>query len=288
MASPNPDYSQILSTTIAKYARKAADNLTENIPLLTKLNMKGKVRPFDGGVELVHPVSYQENGTFKWYSGGEALDIAPTDTITAAKYPLKFAAVSTVMTGAETLQNAGRERVIDLAMQKIKDANRTMRNQISRSLFGDGTGNGGKAITGLAALVDSTPDTGVVGGINAANEDWWRNLAITADVDNATPSTAQDSLYSALRRMTIALTRDSDTPDLFACGDTAYEVFWSKLQDQQRFMGEGSKMAKAGVPGFPLARRRGHPRRRRGWSAGDAYRLRPELRLLVLAAALAP
>ena len=60
------------------------------------------------------------------------------------------------ISGLELIQNAGREQMIDLLAGRVQVAEARLRNAISAGLYGDGTGNGGKDITGLQAAISST------------------------------------------------------------------------------------------------------------------------------------
>ena len=104
-----------------------------------------------------------------------------------------------------------------------------MTNQLSADLYSDGTADGGKQINGLAALVDTTPATGTVGGINRATWEFWRNQA---------RSKAKASVRDGMRELWVALCRNRDKPDLIVAGDNAYSQFWGDLQEQQRFTNE--------------------------------------------------
>ena len=175
MASPN--LSEIVSTTLRNRSGKLADNVTNNNALLFKLNSKGKVKPVDGGRTIVQELDYQENGTYKRYSGYETLDISPSEVFSAAEFDWKQGAVSVSISGLEELQNSGSERVIDLLESRITNAERTMANNVSADMYSDGTANGGKQIGGLQHLVADSPSTGTVGGINRATWSFWRNYS---------------------------------------------------------------------------------------------------------------
>ena len=76
--------------------------------------------------------------------------------------------LSVSISGLEELQNSGSERVIDLLESRIKNAERTMANNVSNDLYSDGTASGGKQIGGLQHIIADAPSTGTVGGINRA------------------------------------------------------------------------------------------------------------------------
>ncbi len=69
MASPNTDFSEIVTTTLRNRSGKLADNVTDNNALLTRLRKRGKVKPVSGGRTIVQELEYAENSTFKRYSG---------------------------------------------------------------------------------------------------------------------------------------------------------------------------------------------------------------------------
>lgn len=65
----SPNLSEIISTTLRNRSGVLADNVTKNNALLAKLKARGNVKPFSGGRTIVQEMQYQENSTFKRYSG---------------------------------------------------------------------------------------------------------------------------------------------------------------------------------------------------------------------------
>ena len=100
-----------------------------------------------------------------YYSGYESLNISPSDVFSAAEYDWKQAAVNVSWSGLEArIQNSGDAASIKLVAGRIKNSERTMRNQISIGIYSDGSGSAGKQITGLQSQVADAPSTGTVGG----------------------------------------------------------------------------------------------------------------------------
>ena len=85
-----------------------------------------------------------------------ALPVAAQDVLSAAEYNIKQAACPVTISGLEMLQNAGRERQIDLIEERVKVAEASMANILAQGIYSDGTGTGGKQVTGLAAAVPIT------------------------------------------------------------------------------------------------------------------------------------
>jgi hypothetical protein len=211
MASPN--LSEIVTTTLRNRSGKLADNVTNNNALLNRLNKKGNVKPVDGGRSIVQELDYQENGTFKRYSGYETLDISPSEVFSAAEFDWKQGAVSVSISGLEELQNSGSERVIDLLESRIKNAERTMANNVSGDLYSDGTASGGKQIGGLQHIIADAPSTGTVGGINRATYSFWRNFSFDATTDGGGAATSSN-IQSYMNQVWLNITRGADRPDL--------------------------------------------------------------------------
>ena len=221
-----PNLSEITTTTIKNYAPMMADAVTENSALLKRLKKKGKVKMVMGGETIIQPLEYAENVTGKWYTGYEILDIRPSEVFSAAEYVLKEYSINVTISGREMLQNAGEQQMRPLLAAKVSNAYKTMVNQLSAGVYSDGTGFGGKQITGLLAQVSSAPSTGIVGGIDRASWTFWRNQA--AEGTLLAPA-------APMRKMWLKLCRNNEKPDLIVADDAGYEAYWGSLTELQRF-----------------------------------------------------
>lgn len=227
MSFANSSYSDILATTIESRSRQIADNVTDNNALLKKLSMRGKIRTFSGGHKIIQELSFAENGNFGFYSGYDALPTAASDVISAAEFTIKQAAAPVVISGLEQLQNAGKERMIDLMESRLSVAESTMKNNICQSLYSDGTGTSGKEIDGLNAAVPTDPTTGTYGGINRATWTFWRSQ-LKDDADTSTLAASWNTLWANC-------CRGADMPDLIVCDNTVWAAYVAVLQGIQRF-----------------------------------------------------
>ena len=234
MATPN--LSELATTTLKSRTKMLADNYTNNTALLMRMKERGRVKTASGGETILQELFFQANSTVKRFSGYEVLNIQPSEVITSAEFNWKQMAVAVTISGLEELKNSGRQRQIELLSARIENAEGTMMNTLSDDLYSDGTANGGKQINGLQALVDSTPATGTVGGINSANWEFWRNQTETG--------TSATNVKAKMQALFIKLCRNREKPDIMPAGDTIYQYYWNSLQDQQRFTNE--KMAGMG------------------------------------------
>lgn len=241
----NPGLSELVTTTLRNRTGKLADNVTDNNALLFRLKKKGKVKPVSGGRTIIQELEYAENGTFKRYSGYETLNISPSDVFTAAEYNYAQAAVAVTISGLEELQNSGKEAIIDLLGSRISNAEKTMVNNIGADCYSDGTADGGKQIGGLQLLVDSTPSTGVVGGIDAGTTagTFWRNVALDGSATEGTALTSS-TIQTYMNQLAVQLVRNTDKTDLIIADNNYYRLYLESLQSIQRIT--STDMAGAG------------------------------------------
>jgi len=247
LQNPSATMTEIVTTTLRNRSGKLADDVTKNNALLARLSAKGKVKTVDGGRTIVQEISYAENGTYKRYSGYEALNIAPQDVFTAAEFNYAQAAVAVSMSGLEMIQNSGKEAIIDLLEGRVENAEATMRNNISIDCYSDGSADGGRQIGGLQLLVSKTPATGVVGGIDASTTvgAFWRNIAFSSVTNGGAPASAAN-IQSYMNKVYLQLVRGRDKVDLIVADNNYWELYLESLQAIQRITNDTN----AGEAGF--------------------------------------
>ncbi len=227
MSFANPNYTDILATTIESRTRKLADNVTNNNAILKRLSTKGRIKTFSGGTKILQELSFAENSNAGWYSGYDLLPVGVSDVISSAEYDIKQAAVPVVISGLEQLQNAGREQMIDLMEGRMSVAESTIANLITGGLYSDGTGSGGKEIDGLEVAIPLDPSTGSYGGIDSAAFPFWQNFVIDS-ADGSTILDDWDTIWANL-------VRGADRPDLIMTDSVAWVTYVGALQQNQRF-----------------------------------------------------
>jgi hypothetical protein len=191
------------------------------------------VKPVSGGRTIVQELNYQENQTYKRYSGYEALDISPSDVFTGAEYNYAQAAVAVSISGLEMLQNSGEEAIIDLLEGRIENAEQTLTNNVALDIYSTGLADGGRQIGGIQLLVSTTPTTGVVGGIDSSVWTFWRNVAFSG-VTNGGAAVSTANIQSYMNRVWVQLVRGADHPDLIVADNNYYRFFWESMQALQR------------------------------------------------------
>ncbi len=249
MAFANSDITDIIATTIQNRSGKLADNVTNNNALLKRLKAKGNVKPFSGGNVILQEIMYSDSTTNNTnsYSGYELLNISPNSPISAASFSIKQYAAAVSMSGLEMLQNAGKEKMIDLIEGRQSVAEAQMQNRVGGDIYLDGTGNGGKNITGLALAIPDDPTTGTYGGINRATSafSFWRSQKYSGVTDGGSAVSAAN-IIPYMTTLALRMVRGTDKPDLYVADSTYFAFYVNALQAIQRVQTDGGGDAGSG------------------------------------------
>jgi hypothetical protein len=232
-----PTVNQLVTTTINNYHKQFADNVSNSNALTAMLRQGNRVRVIEGGKTISCPLTYAEE-TFAWYSGTELLSRAVKETISEADYDPANAVASVTLSGPDLAKNRGKERVLNLLEGKLDNAESTMKNNVTKAVYGDGTV--AKSFAGLKAFVTDN-GTGIVGGINSTTWTFWKNQFGT--VARAT-GLQYPALKAAMNAMWLKLIRGTEHPDLVVADGEFYGTYESGLQENQRY--SDSKMASLG------------------------------------------
>lgn len=235
MALPNPSTTvpEIVTTTLRSRTGKLADNVTKNNAMLYRLRARGRVKPVTGGRTIVQELNYQENATYKRYSGYETLNISPSDVFTGAEYNYAQAAVAISISGLEMLQNSGEEAIIDLLDSRIENGEQTLTNNIAIDAYSNGTADGGRQIGGIQLLISTTPASGIVGGIDPSVWAFWRNVFFSG-LTNGGAATSTATIQTYMNRVYLQLVRGADAPDLIVADNNYYRYYLESMQAIQR------------------------------------------------------
>ena len=218
-------FDELISTTLKNYVSNTLeDQIFNQMVLFRWLNEKGGCKELqDGGEKIQVPLLYGKNSTASSYKGYDVLDTTPQTGIANAFYDWKHESVSITIDRRSERINSGKHAIVKLLKAKIIQAEMSLYDLFAEQLYLDGTGNENKDLLGFAAIASSTPATGIVGGINAADHSWWRNY----QVSGANSSTAFDNLHKRMRTAYNTQSKGSagDHPDLYIASQTVYEGF---------------------------------------------------------------
>lgn len=222
MAAANPNYDEILTTTLANYRPTLEDNVFSHRPLSAKLAGDGKIKFKSGGAKIVIPLLTGENSTAKPYGKYATLDITPQEGMSAAEFDWRAYSASVAIAGIEEAMNDGEEEVIDLLEGKVMQAEETIKEDVDEFLFlgtGFSKGLAGDRWLGLADIVG----TGTLGGINpatAGNEFWKATIK-----DSATAVRNDDDWTNAFNTGS----KGNDRPEFGVTTQVLYEHYEASL-----------------------------------------------------------
>lgn len=230
----NTNYTALTATTLDNARKKMVDEIFQNHVFFHKLEEKGLITEEDGGNKIVVPLMYDTNSTVKSYSHLDELDLTYQEGITAAEFNWKEMAGTVVISDRDTDINSGKTQIFNLLEAKLKQLKLSFMQTLVGWLYSDGTGNGGKDFTGLAAAVSTS---GTYAGISKTAYAYWQSYleTTTEALGLAKMRTAQ------IRTMRGQL---KSKCDLILTTDTLFSAYEALLQPH--YVIENQKLAAAG------------------------------------------
>lgn len=246
-------YQQILTASVAQRSSAVQDIVFKSTPLTRILLDSGRVRKYRaGGPELRVPVEYDKLD-MQWFAGYDILNIQAKPILSSAVFDWSRAVGMFSLSGDELLFNRGREEVINLIEAYQSNAEKSVREGFEASLFGDGTGSGGRALVGLGAAIPTVPGSGIYGGINRATVSNWRTTYY--DIPNGDLSgisTTWDATTAAqfISHITLARSRGGDYPDLWLFDANSWPAVETAFASRQRFVSD--RRQRLNLPGYSM------------------------------------
>jgi hypothetical protein len=153
--------------------------------------------------------------------------------------------VNVTIPGDDLAKAEGDRKIIGLVASKMETATLTCHDDLATMFFGDGTGNNSKDFDGLLNGCDDGSTYTSYGGITrgTSGATWWQ-----AQVNSTGGALTVDSINALLGKCTIGQKK----PDLAFMPQNLYDKLWSRVQPQQRFLGEKSVLAQVGFTGINL------------------------------------
>jgi hypothetical protein len=224
--------------TLFDQSDSIADEVLHHNPLLAALDDEGLIRKFSGGYELRKPVMYNDSAVGGFYSGYSSFNLDAIDDVTAFRFAIKQVYEPLAISGRERRANRDEAQLLDLVEMKMKAAISRLKNTVSTSLRGDGTGSAGLEFDGVKKAISTSPSSGTYGSIDRVSNSFARNLAINVTLS---ASNVQEQITDAISQVT----RGDEQPTLGLMDRTAWKHLHSSLTAIQRIQ-LPSKKAVAG------------------------------------------
>lgn len=235
---PDPNLGQTIASAWEAIVKpQPEDNIFEDYWLLSQLKSANAIKTVDGGRLLEIPLEYATNSTVGWYSDLETISTTRVDVFDVAQFNWKECAGTVVQSELEDAINQGSGAKFGLLPAKLANLKKSTEKLINEALFSDGSGTSSKEIGGLQLIVDTTPATGTVGGINRATYSFWRNIQAAGTQTSA----AYDNLRAAMRSVYNQCSNGvaGDHPTFAVTTRTVFEGFEGLLLANERFTSKG-------------------------------------------------
>lgn len=238
-------YQQVLSMALEERAPAWQDLVSNSNALLAVLRRKGLWESYSGPrIRETLQIAKQDA---QWYSGYDFLDNPPIELFNDAYYTPKMVAVPISLTMEEILNNQGANQLKPVLKSYMMAAESSLEDTMDQGIHSDGTANGGKQITGLAAAVPIVTNTGTYGGIDRSANAIWRTT--TYDVNSAFSTigtqVSSTTIRPFLNRIMTARSRGRRHADLLLMSPEHYEAYDAATQAIQRLTRE-SELGKLG------------------------------------------
>jgi hypothetical protein len=213
---------RVLTTTRFKLVPKVVDTVLRSNVFATR--MLEKAQKFSG-YSMKFPFKYTTNNQFEVFDGFDTLSTTAVQTRTNLEFFPSFSGIPVVIALTELAKNETEEGVLDLMALEMKSTAQDMADQIGTLFYADGTGTGGKAPLGLAAIVDDGTSVATYGGQARAT---YTTLKATKTASGGALSLAKmATLWNTLSDGTV-------TPTIGITDKTTWSLYEQLLTPQER------------------------------------------------------
>ena len=217
-------YQQILSMALEERSSGYQDLVSNNNALLAVMRDKGLWNSYSG--PRIRQTLQIGKNVAQWYSGYDQLLNPAIDLFNDAFYDPKMVVVPVILSMQEILNNEGENQLMDVYDSYIQAAEKVLEDTMDAALYGDGSGNGGKQLTGLATAVPIVTTSGTYGGIDRGTATIWRTT--TYDLHSAFAGITQatsTTIRPILNNVMTARSRGRDYADLLIMSPEHYAAY---------------------------------------------------------------
>lgn len=135
-------------------------------------------------------------------------------------------------TGETTKEHSEREltAISNLFEDKLEDMTEGSAQSFNKILWQDGT-QSAKVPAGITSIITDDPTTGIVGGIDSAQNAWWRNRSLVG-ANKITSSTTLQTLTKKLRSEVRQLRRYGGKPNLVLAGSGFIDALEAEIAEK--------------------------------------------------------
>ena len=185
--------------TMRAKRKELTDNFFDAYPTLDMFRSGGALVTDNGGKEIQADLMYGGNSA-QYFSGYDVLNTDAVDSISAAFYPFRYAAVPITINYTEEMENRKSDSAMKLLAAKTEQSMLSLRDQINSSIYSAQTG---KAPLGFQDIIADAPGTTptTLGGVTVASNTWWKNKTNNATADTSFQTIVNTNFYEGMVRM---------------------------------------------------------------------------------------
>jgi hypothetical protein len=234
-------WDDITSKTVQFIVPEQVDSVFKVSPVLSMVRTKRQF-DFPGGLNIQQPIMYAKLKGDSYPRGG-TFDTAYVQTDTAMTFNIKNYYVNITLFGTDDVIAMGSAQAMKHIDSKMVNAAQTMAELLATDMYldGQGTNSGVGDLDGFDAALDS-------GGTFTSYGQITRSLLSANQNEGINGYTASVPTLSltAIQTAYGACWFGNESPDLIVTTQAVWNIFWGKLQPQQRFQDQASETAKAG------------------------------------------
>ena len=220
----NAAYQQILSMALEDRSSGYEDLVSNNNAMLAVMKRKGLWHTYSG--PRIRQTLQIAKQVAQWYCGYDQLLNPAIDLFNDAYFDPKMVVVPVILSMQEILNNEGNAQLMDVYDSYIAAAERALEDTMDAGIYGDGTANGGKQITGLATAVPIVTNSGIYGGIDRNTAVIWQTK--TYDANSFLAGSTQVSSTTIRPMLNYVMTKQSrgkDYADLLVMSPEHYAAY---------------------------------------------------------------
>ena len=215
------------------------------------LHAKKRVVIEDGGPQISNPLIVGLNPNVQSMQYYDTVSVDQTNEFTTVNYYMSRVVGSLIISDQEEDENQGRAQIFKILTGKIKALDESISRQFATYHTSVGTGSDPN---GLGNLIPADPTTGVVGGINLAQESQWRSSSYDF-AGGLNPENIEEAFDDIIE---LDLNRNSDgqkspKPTVIFAGRNIYRMHKAAARDKQQIQldasGTGKKLVNLGIVG---------------------------------------
>jgi len=234
-------WDDVTSKTNKFIVPRNVDNVYKSSPVLTRLRTRN-MEKFEGGTSIKHPIMYAalKGGAF---TRGGSFDTSYVQTDTAMEVNIKNYYVNITLFGTDNVLNRGPEAAMSYVESKMVNAAGRMAQLLGTDMWLDGQGTNSTVIS--------------LDGFQAAIDDG-SNFASYANITRSDIATGENvginSYYASVATLSLGAVQTAygsawfgnEHVDLIATTQAVWDIFWNKIQPQQRFFETDTDVGKIG------------------------------------------